>query len=117
MEATVEFDRLVSLIERESSAQIPGSVLTRYAKRLEALREELQGQRHGYPLGAILVSVGAITDGELNQALVSQRDTGSKKLLGELLVEMHLITREKLTHALTIQHTLAKGPHEEVIPK
>ncbi|TFH08181.1 MAG: hypothetical protein E4H08_08235 [Candidatus Atribacteria bacterium] len=108
MEATVEFERLVSMIRLESSEAIPAFVQSGYEMRLAALREKIKNERHPYPLGGILVSVGAITDRQLNQALASQGLSGSKKLLGEMLVEMNLVSRDKLTHALTIQHALAR---------
>jgi len=107
MEAAVEFEKLTSLAALEATDSMPGSVCTRYNTRLAALRGTLQKQRHAYPLGAILVSIGAITDEQLNRALRSQQQSQTKKLLGEFLVEMDLISREKLSHALAIQGSTA----------
>ena len=103
METAVEFEKLRSLIRRESPTSMPGSVQSRYERRLVVLREKLRQEQHPYPLGAILVSVGAISDRQLNLALASQRD--SQKLLGELLVDFGFITHDALSHALSIQRS------------
>ncbi len=75
----------------------------RYRERLEVLRKTLRVQRHEYPLGAILVSIGALTDDQLNTALAKQKQATSTPLLGELLVDMQLVSPERVAHALTIQ--------------
>jgi len=56
-------------------------------------------------LSQYAVSIGALTDEQLNRALRSQQQSQSKKLLGEFLVEMDLMSREKLSHALAIQRS------------
>ncbi len=84
---------------------MPDSVRSRYERRLIALRTQLQEEEHPYPLGAILVSVGAITDGQLNQALASQGATTPRKLLGEMLVDLGCIDTRVLAHALSIQRS------------
>jgi len=108
MEVAVEFEKLLTLTKLEATDTIPRSVHTRYEKRLVALRQALKSQHHAYPLGAILVSIGAITDEQLNRALQAQQSSQTKKLLGEFLVEMNITSREKLSHALAIQRTTAQ---------
>lgn len=103
MEAVVEFERLQSLIQREASDTIPISTRMRYEARQEELRSALRGQKNAYPLGAILVSIGVITDRQLNHALLAQGESHATKLLGEMLVELKFVRREELTHALAIQ--------------
>jgi len=108
MEVAVEFEKLLTLTKLEATDTIPRSVHTRYEKRLVALRQALKSQHHAYPLGAILVSIGAITDEQLNRALQAQQSSQTKKLLGEFLVEMNITSREKLSHALAIQRSISK---------
>jgi len=88
---------------------MPDSVRSRYERRLIALRTQLQEEKHSYPLGAILVSVGAITDEQLNRALASQRTSTPRKLLGETLVDLGCIDARMLTHALSIQRSETQG--------
>lgn len=114
MEAAVEFEKLVSLAKLEETDTMPKSVRTRYEKRLAALRTTLQEQQHAYPLGAILVSIDAISDEQLNRALHAQENSHTQKLLGEFLVEMNLINREKLSHALTIQTSTAQVSYSPI---
>ena len=51
-------------------------------------------------LGELLVERGAITAEQLHQALESQRGTGNKLLLGELLVKMEFCPEEAVMAAL-----------------
>jgi len=108
MEVTVEFEKLLSLIKLEATDAMPKSVRMRYENRLAALRGTLQEQQHAYPLGAILVSIGAVTDEQLNRALLAQEGSQTKKLLGEFLVEMSITSREKLSQALAIQRSTSR---------
>lgn len=114
MEAAVEFEKLVSLVKLEATDTMPKSVRTRYEKRLAALRNTLQEQPHAYPLGAILVSIGAITNEQLNRALHAQESSHTQKLLGEFLVEMNFTSREKLSHALAIQTRSAQVSYSPI---
>lgn len=109
MEAAVEFEKLVSLGKIEATGSMPRSVRIRYETRLATLRHALKSQRNAYPLGAILVSIGAITDEQLNRALHAQEESHSQKLLGEFLVELKLTDHEKLSHALAIQASVAQS--------
>jgi len=104
MKPVAEFERVRTLLTQQSTASASDSALSQYEKRLKALRQTLRQERHEYPLGAILVSIGAITDRELNRALSAQHHSKQERLLGELLVEMGLIHNKQLTHALAIQH-------------
>ena len=114
MEAAVEFEKLLTLFKLEATDGMPCSVRSRYEKRLVVLRSTLHEQHHAYPLGAILVSIGAVTDEQLNRALQAQEGSQPKKLLGEFLVEMNLISREKLSHALAIQRSAAQTPRSRI---
>jgi translation initiation factor IF-2 len=114
MEAAVEFEKLVSLAKLEATDTMPKSVRTRYEKRLAALRTTLQEQQHAYPLGVILVSIGAITDEQLSRALRAQESSHTQKLLGEFLVEMNFTSREELLHALAIQTSTAQVSYSPI---
>lgn len=103
MEAAVEFERILHLIKHEAGGTTPSTVHRRYADRLFELRSELRKQAHPSPLGAILVSIGAINEEQLNRALTKQQLSTPKKLLGEFLVEMHWVSEDTLSHALSIQ--------------
>jgi hypothetical protein len=59
-------------------------------------------------IGQVLVAQGALTAVQLADALAEQRrraSSGSPVRLGELLVEMRLISREELTRALAQRET------------
>ena len=115
MEATAEFNQLLLQAEREMEDAPSISVRTRYEERLVALRKILQQQKHSYPLGAILVSIGAITDEQLNRALSAQTSSHTNKLLGEFLVDMGITSREKLSHALAIQSRSAQPSYSRIV--
>ena len=114
MQVAAEFEKLQTLIKHEAVDTMPQSVRTRYKKRLSTLRGILQKEDHAYPLGAILVSIGAVTDEELNRALRLQAQSNSQKLLGEFLVEMEFTSQEKLSHALTIQRSTAHSSYSRI---
>jgi len=115
MQAAAEFERLKALIKYEAIDTMPRSVRARYEKRLAALRSKLRDEAHSYPLGAILVSIGAVTDEALNRALGFQTQSNTEKLLGELLVELNITNREKLSHALAIQQSFTQSPYSRVV--
>ncbi|MFC2083055.1 hypothetical protein ACFLSG_03350 [Candidatus Bipolaricaulota bacterium] len=117
MEAAVELEKLVSLARTEALDKMPRLVRTRYEMRLTTLRQALKSQRSAYPLGAILVSIGAVTDEQLNHALHVQEESHSQKLLGEFLVELGLFDREKLSHALAIQASIAQSFNLPYLPE
>jgi len=70
------------------------------------------GSLHGHrwhpkpPLGAILISIGVLTDAQLNLALARQRKLTTREPLGRLLVEMGVVKRTALEHALSIQQSV-----------
>ncbi len=105
MQVAAEFEKLQTLIKHETVDAMPQSVRMRYEKQLSALRRALRCETHAYPLGAILVSIGAVTDAQLNHALRIQSQSETPKLLGEFLLEMNVIEPDKLSHALTIQRS------------
>jgi hypothetical protein len=105
MQIAAEFERLQTLIQHEPGDTMPQSVRTRYEQRFNTLRDALRSESHFYPWGAILVSIGAVTDEQLNRALHVQSQPNTPKLLGEFLVEMNVISHDKLAHALTIQRS------------
>jgi len=109
MQIAAEFDRLQTLIQHEPGDTMPQSVRARYEQRLNTLRDALRSESHFYPLGAILVSIGAVTDAQLNHALHVQSQSNIRKLLGELLVEMDVISHDKLAHALSIQQSASSA--------
>ena len=115
MQVAAEFERLQTLIKHETVDTMPQSVRMRYEKRLSTLRNTLRKEDHAYPLGAILVSIGAVTDEELNSALRLQVQSNNQKLLGEFLVEMEITSQEKLSHALTIQRSTAHSSYARVV--
>ena len=104
MKPVAEFERVRTLLTQQSTASTSDSASSQYEKRLKALRQTLRQERHEYPLGAILVSIGAITDRELNCALSAQHHSKHGRLLGELLLEMNFVHQDELSHALAIQH-------------
>jgi|GEM_PF-2836659 len=69
------------------------------------------------PLGAILISIGKLTDAQLNLALSKQRRLPSRKPIGELLVEMGVIQDEALNHALSIQQAAYTQDRSSLTPR
>ncbi|MBU1050172.1 hypothetical protein KKG90_09145 [Candidatus Bipolaricaulota bacterium] len=114
MQTAAEFEKLQLLIKHEAVGSMPQSVRMRYEDRLAVLRRTLRTETHSYPLGAILVSIGAVTDEQLNRALRIQSQSNNPKLLGEFLVEMNIIGHDKLTHALTIQRSTASSSYSQI---
>lgn len=114
MQVAAEFEKLQTLIKHEAVNTMPQSVRARYEKRLATLRSILRQEEHAYPLGAILVSIGAVTDEELNHALRLQTQSNTPKLLGEFLVEMEITSHEKLSHALAIQRSVAQSSYSRL---
>jgi|GEM_PF-1931829 hypothetical protein len=111
MQIAAEFEKLQTLVKNEAVDTMPQSVRMRYEERLCALRHTLRTEEHSYPLGAILVSIGAITDEQLNRALHEQAQSSNPKLLGEFLIDMEITNQEKLAHALTIQRSTAQSSY------
>ena len=57
----------------------------------------------GKPIGEILVEQGAITLEQLNKALEQQRSEKQKHRLGEVLINLGIITENDIVIALSIQ--------------
>jgi len=69
---------------------------------LSILYDYLQQRRK---LGAILLSINALSKGQLSQALGLQRKNKEKRLLGEILLELGYIEEKTLKESLALQKT------------
>lgn len=58
-------------------------------------------------IGGALVEIGAITEGQLSRVAKEQQEGNKGRLLGELLVEKGLVTKEQIEAALAAQATSA----------
>ena len=76
--------------------------LLRRVDSLQAVRTRRTATPNHVPLGLVLLSRGAITGGQLRQALHLQRTTRSGKL-GQWLVRMGAVTEQEVTAALAVQ--------------
>jgi len=93
------------------------SVLRTYEEQLESLREELRRRRNAIPLGTILLRLGAIDETRLAGALGVQQESGRKKLLGEVLVDLGWVDEDVLRMAVAAQASacdLSSGIKERV---
>ncbi len=52
------------------------------------------------PLGQLLLDKGVIQQEQLDRALAEQKQSGNKKLLGEILVELNICTEDQVTESL-----------------
>src|SRR6476619_280705 len=52
------------------------------------------------PLGQLLLSKGLLKQEQLDRALAEQKQSNHQKLLGEILVELHICTEDQITEAL-----------------
>jgi hypothetical protein len=66
------------------------------------------GSRRRRLLGMVLVSHGAVTPEEIEEALVEQERSG--RLLGEVLIDTGVITRPALSRALAAQNGAVLEP-------
>lgn len=82
---------------------IPMSVGERCERALADLRLQLRGERHVRPLGEILVEVGTLDRGGLQQGLAKQHLRANGELLGEVLLSLNLVKEEALLEALRRQ--------------
>jgi type IV pilus assembly protein PilB len=67
---------------------------------LEQIRKTLQGNRLSMRIGTLLVELGYLSEPDLRIALTLQANAKDKKKLGEILIESHLISEQKLTEVL-----------------
>jgi type IV pilus assembly protein PilB len=66
------------------------------------------------PLGQLLINSGLLTQEQLDQALDEQRRGNNQKLLGEVLVEMHMCTEDQITEALAVAYGV---PYARISPR
>jgi hypothetical protein len=89
--------------------------LLRRLNELAVLAPRRRPQPTRTPLGLVLLSQGAITAGQLRDALEAQRKAGSG-LLGEWLIRMGAILEPQVTSALAVQQGCPMFPVREVQP-
>ncbi|MGD1277087.1 MAG: ATPase, T2SS/T4P/T4SS family [Tepidisphaeraceae bacterium] len=66
------------------------------------------------PLGQLLLAKGLIQPEQLERALEEQKRSGHQKLLGEVLVEMHMCTEDQITESLAQAYGV---PYARISPK
>src|SRR5438045_2582073 len=66
------------------------------------------------PLGQLLLTRGLIKQEQLDRALDEQRRSNHQKLLGEILVELHICTEDQITEALAQAYGV---PYARVSPR
>lgn len=64
------------------------------------IRSTLRAHPHSMRLGALLVELGHLREADIEAALAAQSKSGERKKLGELLIEQHLISEQRLTEIL-----------------
>lgn len=79
-----------------------------YAKQKELIRKEDESKRDHQLLGQILTSSGFCTADELLEGLNLQ-SKGDARRIGEILIDMKVITEEQLERALSIQDEIRNG--------
>ncbi|MGD0540678.1 MAG: GspE/PulE family protein [Tepidisphaeraceae bacterium] len=66
------------------------------------------------PLGQLLLAKGLIQQEQLDLALEEQKRSGHQKLLGEVLVELHVCTEDQITETLAQAYAV---PYARISPK
>src|SRR5438552_8939006 len=66
------------------------------------------------PLGQLLIDKGLIKAEQLERALEEQRRSNHQKLLGEILVELHICTEDQITEALAQAYGV---PYARISPR
>ena len=66
------------------------------------------------PLGTLLINRGIIAAAQLEKALCQQRETGKKKLLGEILIEQKVCSEEQIASSLAAAYGI---PFAHVSPR
>src|SRR3954452_8156861 len=66
------------------------------------------------PLGQLLLSKGLLKQEQLERALAEQKQSNHQKLLGEILVELHICTEDQITEALAQAYGV---PYGRISPK
>jgi hypothetical protein len=70
--------------------------------RLLPAKEEEPRRHHRIPIGLLLLSRGTISDGQLKQALLLQREQGGGRI-GKILREIHAASEQDITDGLAAQ--------------
>src|SRR2546421_591991 len=66
------------------------------------------------PLGQLLMSKGLLKPEQLERALEEQKRSNHQKLLGEILVELHICTEDQITEALAQAYGV---PYARISPR
>src|SRR4051812_37794725 len=66
------------------------------------------------PLGQLLLSKGLLKQEQLERALAEQKQSNHQKLLGEILVELHICTEDQITEALAQAYGV---PYARISPR
>src|SRR3982750_3372767 len=66
------------------------------------------------PLGQLLLGKGLLSQEQLDRALEEQRHSNHQKLLGEILVELHICSEDQITEALAQAYGV---PYARVSPR
>src|SRR5215207_7976450 len=66
------------------------------------------------PLGQLLLSKGLLKQEQLERALAEQKQSNHQKLLGEILVELHICSEDQITEALAQAYGV---PYARVSPR
>src|SRR5438874_3787295 len=66
------------------------------------------------PLGQLLLSKGLLKQEQLERALDEQKRPNHQKLLGEILVELHICSQDQITEALAQAYGV---PYARISPK
>src|SRR4029079_10689257 len=66
------------------------------------------------PLGQLLLSKGLLKQEQLDRALAEQKQSNHQKLLGEILVELHICTEDQIIEALAQAYGV---PYARISPK
>src|SRR2546423_13649508 len=66
------------------------------------------------PLGQLLLGKGLLSQEQLDRALDEQRRSNHQKLLGEILVELHICSEDQITEALAQAYGV---PYARVSPR
>src|SRR5438067_5902715 len=66
------------------------------------------------PLGQLLLNKGLIKQEQLDRALEEQKRSNHQKLLGEILVELHLCNEDQITEALAQAYGV---PYARISPR
>jgi hypothetical protein len=97
-----------------SDPSTPGSTPALRSEGTPALRSEGTPALRTKPLGQLLIEKGVIQSDQLERALEEQRRNNHQKLLGEVLVELHLCTEDQITESLAAAYGV---PYARISPR